>query len=139
MRVKKAVAALLTAGLVSSGIVAVATPASAAPYCEPGWYRDGTPGLVDKKSGWIGTRPDIAGRARSVQFQVLTNPVYRYTYSNCNQGPRTAFPTAAKARFKDHSGIHAWGYINGPSRGFKFPGKCAGWDIVSQTWKTWSC
>jgi hypothetical protein len=133
--------AVATLAMLPVGVVGVgAGPASASEYCTPGYYKTGT-ALVDKKSPWFGTKADVAGGARSIQFWVQSVIVARYTYSNCNQGPTTYFPTAIQYRIQDRDGIHSWGYYKtAPDpRGWRWPNLCAGYDVLGPYWRTWSC
>lgn len=132
--------ALAMAGIVSSGAVS----ARPTPLCEGevGYSKDGT-ALIERTSPWMRTKPDIVGSPRSVQFRLFGMPYARYTYSNCSQGPRQAFPTAIQYRIAGRAGIGGWvNYSSSSSsqpRGWRWPNQCAGRDPVSGLWRTWNC
>jgi hypothetical protein len=141
MALRRIVVSAVTTALLAGGAVAVsAAPAAAAPHCDPGYYKTGT-ALIERTSGWIRTRPDIAGGSREIQFRVTGMTKARYTYSNCDQGAVRSFPTAIQYRIKGRGGIGGWvnySTVTDP-RGWRWPDLCAGWDPVASMWRTWSC
>jgi hypothetical protein len=135
------VAATIAAGTLQGAMAAQAAPAvPTPPVCDPQWVDDRDGALANIYSPWFATRPDISGEPRSVQFHVGNVQIAQWLDYRCNLGPRTRFPSASKARYKDQDGLHGWGWINsGPNRNHRNPGACLGWDIVSQSFKKWSC
>lgn len=134
------VAAVVFAGLISAaGLTVPTVEAQAGDSCEPGWVQSGT-GLWDNWSPKFTTNADPAGGGRSISFHVKSGRIGYYVYSNCSVGREgTVFPTASEYRVYGKYSSGDYTITSGGSRGWNWPGKCAGYDEIAGFWRTWDC